>query len=114
MTTSSTQPPKSHALYAGPILAANRRFLIPWIHLQIRSGQARAETKTIYYRADLKIIVDGRETTLDVTPFIIDPDWIMVPAEFISKELGASVAWDDASSAFTITTDRWWVQGLGD
>jgi hypothetical protein len=67
-------------------------------------GQARAETKTVYYRPDLKIIVDGRQATLDVTPFIIDPGWIMVPAEFISKELGASVAWDDASSAFTITT----------
>lgn len=67
-------------------------------------AQIRTETKTVYYRADLKIIVDGRQTTLDVTPFIIDPGWIMVPAEFISKQLGATVAWDDADSAFTITT----------
>jgi hypothetical protein len=67
-------------------------------------AQIRTETKTVYYRADLKIVVDGRQTTLDVEPFIVDPGWIMVPAEFISKELGAAVAWDDASSTFTITT----------
>jgi hypothetical protein len=67
-------------------------------------AQIRTETKTVYYRADLKIVVDGRQTTLDVKPFIIDPGWIMVPAEFISKELGAAVAWDDASSTFTIAT----------
>jgi len=67
-------------------------------------AQIRTETKTVYYRADLKIVVDGRQTTLDVKPFIIDPGWIMVPAEFISKELGAAVAWDDASSTFAITT----------
>jgi hypothetical protein len=67
-------------------------------------ARIRTETKTVYYRADLKIVVDGRQTTLDVEPFIIDPGWIMVPAEFISKELGAAVAWDDASSTFTITT----------
>jgi hypothetical protein len=67
-------------------------------------AQTRTETKTVYYRPDLKIIVDGHQTTLDVTPFIIDPGWIMIPVEFVSKELGAVVAWDDASSTFTITT----------
>jgi hypothetical protein len=67
-------------------------------------AQIRTETKTVYYRPDLKIVVDSRQTALDVEPFIVDPGWIMVPAEFISKKLGATVAWDDATSTFTITT----------
>jgi hypothetical protein len=68
------------------------------------SARIRSEQKAVYYRSDLRILVDGRPTVLDVEPFIVDPGWIMVPVEFISKELGAAVAWDDASSTFTITT----------
>jgi hypothetical protein len=70
----------------------------------LAGAQIRTETKTVYYRPALKIIVDGHQTTLDVEPFIVDPGWIMVSAEFISKELGATVVWDDVSSTFTIGT----------
>ena len=68
------------------------------------STRIRAEQKTVYYRSDLNIRVDGKPTTLDVTPFIIDPGWIMVPIEFVSKELGAECHWNDATSTFSIAT----------
>lgn len=68
------------------------------------SAGVRSEQKTVYYRSDLRILVDGRPTTLDVEPFIIDPGWIMVPVESISKELGGTVSWDDATSTLSITS----------
>ena len=68
------------------------------------SERIRAEQMTVYYRTDLNIVVDGQPTTLRVTPFIVDPGWIMVPVEFIAKEMGAQVHWDGATSTFTITT----------
>ena len=68
------------------------------------SERIRAEQMTFYYRSDLNIVVDGQPTTLEVTPFIVDPGWIMVPVEFIAKELGVQCHWHDATSTFTITT----------
>ena len=68
------------------------------------STRIRAEQKTVYYRSDLNIRVDDKPTVLDVTPFIVDPGWIMVPVEFVSKELGAKCHWEDATSTFSIDT----------
>ena len=70
----------------------------------LAQGRSRAEPKTVYYRTGLKVVVDGRVTTPEATPFIIKPGWVMVPAEFIAKELGASVSWDDANSTLAITS----------
>lgn len=68
------------------------------------ASRVTSTTRTVYYRSDLKIFVDGRQVTLDIEPFIVDPGWIMVPIEFLSKELGVNVTWDDATSTFTLTT----------
>ena len=65
---------------------------------------AWAESKTVYYRSNLTVVIDGRVTTPEVTPFIVEPGWLMVPAEFIATELGAYVDWDDANSVLTITS----------
>ncbi len=65
-------------------------------------ARVRAEQMRVYYRTDMTVLVDGQRTSMNVTPFIVDPGWIMVPAEFVSKELGATVSWDDATSTFSI------------
>lgn len=70
----------------------------------LAQGRSRAEPKTVHYRTGLKVVVDGRVTTPEARPFIIEPGWVMVPAEFIAKELGASVSWDDANSTLAITS----------
>lgn len=67
-------------------------------------GRTRTEPKTVYYMDELKILIDGRLTAPDVVPFIIDPGWIMVPAEFISQEMGATVSWDNVTKTLSITT----------
>jgi len=57
---------------------------------------------TAHYRNNLSLVVDGRRVTPEVAPFIIDPGYLMVPAEFIAKELGAQVEWDDETSTLSI------------
>ncbi|MGE5579060.1 MAG: trypsin-like peptidase domain-containing protein [Bacillota bacterium] len=67
-------------------------------------SRSRPESITAWYRDDLKIVIDGRVTSPEVTPFIVDPGWLMVPAEFIAKELGGTASWDDETSTLTLTS----------
>lgn len=70
------------------------------------AGQSRPQSKTVYYRDDLKVFVNDRLVLFDAQPFIVDPGWIMVPVEFVAKELGASMNWDDTTSTFAIKTPK--------
>jgi hypothetical protein len=64
------------------------------------------ESITAHYRSDLKITVDGRKVTPEVAPYIVDPGYLMAPAEFIARELGARIEWDDETSTLAIYTSQ--------
>jgi hypothetical protein len=66
--------------------------------------QPRAETKTVYYRQGLKVLVNGEEVKFEANPFIVDPGWIMVQLEPVVRKMGGIAKWDDNASTLSITT----------
>ncbi len=98
----------------GVVLAVGILLSIGAIGASWASTRIRSEQMRVYYRSDLKILVDGKLTYLEVEPLIVDPGWIMVPVEFVSRELGARVAWDDPTSTFSISTPSAELQRLRD
>jgi hypothetical protein len=70
-------------------------------------AQIRTETKAVYYRPGLKVIVNGQEVKFDVESFIVEPGWIMVQLEPVVRKMGWLVKWDDAGSTFDIYTSSY-------
>jgi hypothetical protein len=64
------------------------------------TGSGRTISLTI---GSTTAIVNGQQQTLDVAPFEINSR-TLVPLRFIAQALGATVNWDDSSSAVTITS----------
>ncbi|MGE5654029.1 MAG: stalk domain-containing protein, partial [Bacillota bacterium] len=73
------------------------------------------EQKVTYKLGDLfielwldqtRVRVNGKESTLDVAPTLVDGQYTFVPLRFVATQLGAQLAWNPDDNSVTITSVR--------
>ncbi len=76
---------------------------VNWTEAEPDKVQINKEGKIIdLYIGSAEAYVDGKKTMLD-SPAFIENDRTFLPVRFISENLGATVAWDEATERVTIT-----------